>query len=274
MAVGVPSGKLTCLTFVAIDKSKILSDNLVHYLWQCQSQQLRAVTQGDAWTNWYRYDTTPYSSAMSPTIRQLIDPTKPEIDATVKALSEAFNYAVYKAELGGDGSLVPVMLKAYVAAAPVGGEVYVAEVEGKGVVGATVWFAPGQKFLGTEAQHNAGWDQLMQQLDKKYTSWWDYVRADPTCFGRLLTFAQYFPTYDAFCEKHFGAGFKLNAYHLQASALVRDVEDKIRSKHIPMCVETWRMQAPIYESMGFVIQGSETLHGATEDFVYCLLSKH
>ncbi|KAF8586971.1 hypothetical protein K439DRAFT_1659314 [Ramaria rubella] len=211
---------------------------------------------------------------MSPTIRQLIDPTgerhlylfkyahkprkiptEPEIDATVTVLSEAFNYAVFKAELGGDGSLVPVMLKAYVA-----------EVETKGI---------DRNFLApfrSEAQHNAGWDELMQRLDKKYTAWWDY----------------YFATYDAGCEKHFGAGFKLNAHHLQVfgvtpdyrkqgigSALVREVEDKLKSKHIPMCVETRPGGVRIYESMGFVVQGSETMQGATgEDFVYCFLAKH
>ncbi|KAF8583588.1 hypothetical protein K439DRAFT_1661199 [Ramaria rubella] len=206
---------------------------------------------------------------MTTTVRQLINPTKPEIESTVKVLSEAFQYAVFLTELGGDKSLVPVLLKTHVTAALIEGEVYVAEMEEKGIVGVAVWFGPGQKFLDTGAQRSAGWDQLMRRLDKKYSSWWDY----------------YVEAYNAFCERSLGAGFKRNAYHLQlygvlpecqrggiGRALMDEVGKKAMLERIPLCVETDASNVAKYESMGFVVCGEEMLQGISGRNmpIYCL----
>jgi hypothetical protein len=53
--------------------------------------------------------------------------------------------------MGGDMSLIPLELGANVRAAVIGGEIYVATVgpEPKDIVGAAIWFAPGQSTMST-----------------------------------------------------------------------------------------------------------------------------
>ena len=88
------------------------------------------------------------------------------------------------------------ILRAHITGGLIGGEVYYAELPGKEVVAVAVWFGPGQKFLSScvlrkhvacipltlfffcysDAQRNAGWNQVMNKLEATYSAWWDYVR--------------------------------------------------------------------------------------------------
>jgi hypothetical protein len=49
--------------------------------------------------------------------------------------------------LGGDKSLVEPFLLGHIKATVIGGQLFVAELPGTGIVGVGLWFGPGQKFL-------------------------------------------------------------------------------------------------------------------------------
>ncbi|KIP10542.1 hypothetical protein PHLGIDRAFT_43299, partial [Phlebiopsis gigantea 11061_1 CR5-6] len=82
----------------------------------------------------------------------------------------------YHHSLGGNLALIKPLLRAYVDAARVGGELWVATLDEHGIVGVALWYGPETAFLATEEQREAGWNQVMAQLPEDRTRWWDSVR--------------------------------------------------------------------------------------------------
>ncbi|CDO74669.1 hypothetical protein BN946_scf184828.g9 [Trametes cinnabarina] len=193
---------------------------------------------------------------MSATVREVTSPSEAELDGYVKLLAEAFHYRFFAGGLGGDESLQEPMMHAHIAAALVNGEgeVHVAELPQVGPVGAAVWFGPGHKFLDTDAQRNAGWNQLMERLPTQYREWW-------------TTFLK---QYDELVDKTVGANVKLSGYHLQligvhpdhqkkgvGSTLMKYAESKAHAARVPTLLETvGSMNVQIYKSLGYEVAGS------------------
>ncbi|KAI9066266.1 hypothetical protein FKP32DRAFT_1589778 [Trametes sanguinea] len=161
--------------------------------------------------------------------------------------------------LGNDVTLQEPIILSHVAAALVDdeGEVHVAELPEVGPVGVAVWFGPGHKFLSTEAQRNAGWNQLMDRLADTYRNWW-------------TTFLK---QYDELIDKTVGASVKLGGYHLQligvtpehqkkgvATARMRYAENKAHAARVPTLLETvGSTNVQIYKSLKYEVAGSGPL---------------
>ncbi|KIM90552.1 hypothetical protein PILCRDRAFT_187461 [Piloderma croceum F 1598] len=195
------------------------------------------------------------------TIRQLMNPTDEELDKGAKTLAEAFHYMFFRSALEDDPSLVLQLLRAHITTAVYGGEVHYAESSSGDVLGVAVWFGPGQMFLDSEGQRQAGWNQLMEKLDQKTQEWWTY----------------FIDVYNDLCEKAFGAGAKLAAYHLQmygvmperqrqgiGRELVKVVEDKARAIKVDLCLENLGSDESVakmielYKGLGFTPKGIES----------------
>ncbi|KAI0359757.1 hypothetical protein OH77DRAFT_1517373 [Trametes cingulata] len=199
---------------------------------------------------------------MSAVVREVSNPTEDEMNTWAKLLAEAFNYQFFGSGLAGDKSLQEPILKAHMTAAIVKGEgeIHVAELPGVGVAGVAVWFGPGHKFLASEEQHKAGWDQVLERLPQQYQEWWDTLLKD----------------YDALAERSLGPGVKLGSYHLQligtapehqkkgvATALMRYAEAKAHAAKVPSCLETvGPTNVKIYKSLGYEVAGSGPLKAA------------
>ncbi|KAI9066265.1 hypothetical protein FKP32DRAFT_1674011 [Trametes sanguinea] len=196
---------------------------------------------------------------MSATVRQVTSPSEAELDKYVKLLAEAFHYQFFAGGLGGDKSLQEPIIHAHVAAALVNGEgeVHVAELPEVGPVGVSVWFGPGHKFLATDAQRNAGWNQLMDRLPAQYREWW-------------TTFLK---QYDDLVDKTVGGSVKLGGYHLQligvvpehqkkgvATALMKYAENKAHAARVPTLLETvGSTNVQVYKSLKYEVAGSGPL---------------
>ncbi|KAI0326405.1 hypothetical protein GY45DRAFT_1373960 [Cubamyces sp. BRFM 1775] len=212
---------------------------------------------------------------MSVSVREVSNVSDADLDKYTKLLAEAFHYQFFGGALGNDRSLQEPMIRAHIAAAlvPGEGEVHVAELPDVGVVGVAVWFGPGQKFLVTDAQRNAGWNQLMERLPDQYRDWWSKFLAD----------------YDTLVEKSLGgAEVKLGGYHLQligvapehqrkgvATALIKHAEAKAHTKRVPTLLETvGPTNVAIYKALKFEVAGSGPLaapppaQGSFEMFVF------
>ncbi|EIW57678.1 uncharacterized protein TRAVEDRAFT_65412 [Trametes versicolor FP-101664 SS1] len=193
---------------------------------------------------------------MSVVVREVTNPSEADLAQYTKVLAEAFGYQFFGTALGGDRSLQEPTLLAQINAALVNGEgeVHVAELPEVGVVGVAVWFGPGQKFLTSEAQHKAGWDQVMERLPAEYREWWDTFLVD----------------YDALVEKSLGPGVKVGSYHLQllgtapdhqrkgvAKALTQYGDAKARAAGVSSVLETvGPTNVSIYKALGYEVAGS------------------
>ncbi|KIJ36705.1 hypothetical protein M422DRAFT_211995 [Sphaerobolus stellatus SS14] len=190
---------------------------------------------------------------MSIQIRHISDPSEEEMLRAANVLHEAFGKQYFLGALGGNQSLVEPFLLGHVKAAVIGGNLYVAELPNEGIVGVALWFGPGQKFLGSSEQLNAGWNQTMDQLNETARKWWD----------KFLIFV------DEVAEKIFGDGQKLASYHLQTfgvlpdhqkkgygTLLMKTVQQKAAKESTTVTVETMGESAvPIYKGMGFQVIG-------------------
>lgn len=124
-------------------------------------------------------------------------------EAFGKSVSHYFSSLAFSSEpdsleyflpaLGDDRSLVEPFLLAHVKATIIGGQLFIAELPGTGIVGVALWFGPGQKLLSrfvragyitsgvqyrrvfSDEQRNAGWNQTMEVLNDACRKWWDNV---------------------------------------------------------------------------------------------------
>ncbi|KAI0345005.1 hypothetical protein BDW22DRAFT_983330 [Trametopsis cervina] len=208
--------------------------------------------------------TQPLATAVS--IRQLHkNASDADVDAATSVMDDAFvNDRFCSFLIGGHAALLSNCNRAQIRAALVGGLVYVAETESGDIVGAAVWFGPGQGLLESEGQAAQGFTQFIGDLGAAYPempAWW---------------MSYFLPAYGAFNDKaHGGPEYKHSGWHLQllgvragfhrrgiGSSLVKFIEKTAAnslegSKHLTVETETEGALA-FYKSLGFVVRG-ETL---------------
>ncbi|TBU21158.1 hypothetical protein BD311DRAFT_870011 [Dichomitus squalens] len=175
-------------------------------------------------------------------VRQVIKPSEDELGTYSKLLAEAFGYGFFGSALNNHKTLQEPIMSAHMNAALLEnvGEVDIAELPEVGVVGVAVWFHPGHEYLDSEAQLNAGHNQVMARLPVELQNWWK----------------EFLETYGKLTDRVLGHGVKLGAYHLQligvspvhqrkgvATELIRYIEAKIS----------------IYEAMGYLVKGTGTI---------------
>ncbi|RDX57176.1 hypothetical protein OH76DRAFT_1335643 [Lentinus brumalis] len=205
---------------------------------------------------------------MSIVVQHVMNPSEAEIDQYTKVLAQAFNYEFFAFALG-DRDLQEHMHRAHITAALANneGEVHIAEVPGEGVVGVAVWypFPPGSKFLSTDAQRNAGWNQLMDKLEPRLCDWW----------------TQFLDEYDDMVERALTQGVKLEAYHLQligvlperhrrgiGRALMQFAKNKAHAMGVPTVLESGASASELYGGLGYTVAGSGPIHLLSEDSTF------
>jgi len=210
-------------------------------------------------------------------VRQLsTTASEAEVESTTQVMGDAFTGDVFTemtvgaSGAGAKSSLVADLHRAQIKAGLVGGRVYVAEIEGVGIVGAAVSFGPGQELLGSPGQAEAGFNHFMEELGKNnptMPAWW---------------MSYFLPKYSAFTTEALGdSGFKHNGWQLQllgvrseyqrhgvGRALVGFIEAEARATEpalaasMKMSVETETEGAlSFYKAVGFVERGKTTISG-------------
>ncbi|KAJ7437814.1 hypothetical protein B0H11DRAFT_1935662 [Mycena galericulata] len=94
-------------------------------------------------------------------------------------------------------------------------EAFGKNLPGVGIVGVGLWFGPGQKFLSSAEQRNAGWNQTMEVLDDSCRKWWDNVRN--LVFSSIISesqLEQFLSLADTVPHKLYGPGQQVASYHL------------------------------------------------------------
>ncbi|THH19284.1 hypothetical protein EW146_g1864 [Bondarzewia mesenterica] len=143
--------------------------------------------------------------------------TDADIESATRVMGDAFRGDVFTGFSAGEStpadgkdrsseSLVRSLHRAQIRAALIGGRVYVAEAAevNDAIVGAAVWFGPGEDLLGSPGQAEAGFNQFMEALGKK----------DPYMPAWWMTY--FLPKYSAFTTEALGdAQFKHDGWHLQ-----------------------------------------------------------
>ncbi|KAJ7734014.1 hypothetical protein DFH07DRAFT_967769 [Mycena maculata] len=193
---------------------------------------------------------------------------KEEFREAARVLHEAFHKRYFLPALGGDETLVEPFLLAHVRATIIGGQLFIAELPDTGIVGVALWFRPGEKFLSSDEQRNAGWNETMELLGDVHRKWWD----------NFLSLCNTVP------DELYGPSKKLASYHLQTfgvlpayqkkgygMALMAAVEEKAKLTSADVVLKTMGESAvPIYEKFGFEVLGPivvKTPHG--EGNAYC-----
>ncbi|KAI0776856.1 hypothetical protein BD413DRAFT_231015 [Trametes elegans] len=178
------------------------------------------------------------------TIREVTKLSESEKKSYSKLLASAFRYYFFGGGLAGDNSLQEPILEAHLTAALVDGqgEIHVAELHDAGVVGVAVWFGPGNGFLSTEAQRNAGWNQVMARLPAEYQAWW----------------AEFIIKYEELSERFLGPGVKLGAYHLQVIGVAPEHQRKGVATALLQYAEA---KVSIYKASGYSAVGSTPIKG-------------
>ncbi|KAF5334641.1 hypothetical protein D9611_011957 [Ephemerocybe angulata] len=206
-------------------------------------------------------------------VKHLNPPTENEIDRIVDLFKAAFNGDQFGAVLSHGEGLNELQLRACVGAASIGGTIHVAVLpheEGKEdeIVGAAVWFAPGQVINSTAEQRAAGWDQFLQAGSEGLRKWWnDYFiplitkhAADPTVFGG----PSIYPTKTWYL--HLFA--TLAAYQKRgiARALIAHAEALAKESGAMLVLETaTEVDVMIYERMGFEVRRKVEVHSPVGD---------
>jgi len=199
---------------------------------------------------------------MSISVRHVPNPSDAEVHKATSVLHEAFKRKYFLSALG-DESLVEPFLLAHVKATVIGGQLYVAELADIGIVGVALWFGPGQKFLSSDEQRNAGWNRIMEMVDEKYQKWWD----------NFLSFV------DDVADRLYGPGKQTASYHLQTfgvlpehqkkgygTALMKAVEKRAVAESKNVVLETLGESAvPVYRRMGFEVLGPEILNTGSKN---------
>ncbi|KAJ7695763.1 hypothetical protein B0H17DRAFT_1198533 [Mycena rosella] len=216
---------------------------------------------------------------MSISIRHASNPTA-EIREAAKVLHEAFKLlsalkqistSVLRIRPRRRPTLVEPFLLAHVRAAIIGGQLCIAQLDNAQIVGVAMWFGPGQKFLSSEEQRNAGWNQTMEILDEAFQRWWDNMRPHPDSFGknstdRVNSWQRTTCKRLVFC--------RTIAERIRA-ALISAVEDKAKLTSSDIFLRLIDiLHIPIYKKLGFEVLGPEvvkTLKGQAN--AYCFRKK-
>ncbi|KAI0318450.1 acyl-CoA N-acyltransferase [Amylostereum chailletii] len=186
------------------------------------------------------------------TVRQIVNPTKEELDKVARTLAAAFDTDQFTLScVGGDKSQIFAFERATAAAAAaIAGKIWVASYGDTDYASVALWFVPGRDLLDTPDQGEAGFNDLFESFSPELAKWW----------------MEYFlPKYNVDTTKALGEGVKVAAWNLQligtvpkyqckglASALVKAVSSRAKAEGEMVTVETeeqWNV--PIYESWEF-----------------------
>ncbi|TDL26890.1 hypothetical protein BD410DRAFT_835997 [Rickenella mellea] len=191
------------------------------------------------------------------------------LDKMANIAAQAFvDYPSTLPQCGGDLSMVPEKWRSFVRAGVVGGEMYVASLSDRieESCGFSVWYAPGQQFLGTEEQKTTtGFDVYIKKFDEEFLQYWNTV-VGPLTKGLV--------------EKTVGSEADAKMYHLQflavspdsqrrgvAKALMGHMLQKTDAMGVDTALETaTESDVSIYERMGYVLKGQVTLPLRFGDF--------
>lgn len=161
----------------------------------------------------------------------------------------------------GDLRLSSLLHRAHLTAGVVGGEVWVAGFDEHDISAVAIWFGPGQDFLSTEEQRQAGFNDIYKQFPPELQRWWTEY---------------YFPRYNELKDSTLGKGTKLNSWQLQllatkpecegkglATALIRVIQDRANKENVGMCLETTTDEnITFYKKRGFVLRGAVQIVGS------------
>lgn len=205
------------------------------------------------------------------TIRQITNFSQDDLTTVAQTFGTAFADDPFH-HISTNHHLEP-MSQAEAHGALIGGEVYVAELDGK-VVGAASWFPPGTALFDSDEQREKAAGPFMAQLEPEVQKWW----------------TEYFlPTYGTDVDRVFGPGYKLVSYHLQtigvlpeyqgrgiAKKLIEHVRPKAHAAGVNLCLEAiTERNSQIYAKMGFEVLGEVALAGPEvvgKNFVFYLMS--
>jgi GNAT superfamily N-acetyltransferase len=185
------------------------------------------------------------------TIRQITNFTEADLDTIAHIFATAF--AKVPLHIAATNNHPELLSHAEAHAALIGGEVYLAEIDGK-PAGAAAWFPPGKGLFADEEQNSKAAGPLMQQLDPEAQKWFG---------GAFMT------AYKAEADKYFGPDLKLAGYHLQTIGVLPEFQGKglsrkliehVRDKAIPqgktLSLEAiGKTNSLIYGKMGFTLLG-------------------
>ncbi|KAL1688299.1 hypothetical protein GGG16DRAFT_116139 [Schizophyllum commune] len=190
-------------------------------------------------------------------VRHLKNATDEEIERIVAVNVAAFADDEFNRILvGGDISILPLLMRAQIKAGLIGGEVYVAGFSHEDISSAAVWFGPGQEMLSSPEQGEAGFNDFMGAIGEDTRNWWA---------------AKFLPFYGATTTEAFGEGFKKANWHLQllateprsqskglASALVKRVDQLAREVGKALTVQTETEEAlAFYKANGFKLKAEK-----------------
>ncbi|KAL1708966.1 hypothetical protein EV121DRAFT_253478 [Schizophyllum commune] len=190
-------------------------------------------------------------------VRHLKTATDEEIERIVAVNVAAFADDTFNHVLvGGNTSLLPLLMRAQIKAGLIGGEVYVAGFGPDDISSAAVWFGPGQELLDSPEQGAAGFNEFMGSITEGTRTWWT---------------SKFFPFYGATTTEAFGEGFKKANWHLQllatepraqrkglATALIKAVNRLAKEKGKSLTVETETEGAlKFYKGTGFVLKAEK-----------------
>lgn len=195
------------------------------------------------------------------TIRRLNNPSDTEVQRVVQVLQSAFGQDnSFTDFLGGDRSLVPANFESNIRAAAIGGEIHVASFgpEIDDIVGAAIWFGPGQASMSTEEQREVGSKRFFALCPDDLKKWW---------------LEEFIPSMEKLANESLGSGFKeaqwallllgvVREHHRKGigKAMMRFVEDKAKSDGVSIVLETTtELNVQIYKRMGFEIKGTVTV---------------
>ncbi|TCD66338.1 hypothetical protein EIP91_001442 [Steccherinum ochraceum] len=199
------------------------------------------------------------------TIRQLVNPTPEELEATAQVAVAAFyGDECTRISLGGDWNLNPAEQRAIINAQQIGGENWVA-CDGDKIIALAGWYGPGRAFLDSPDQVEAGWNDFAAQMPSRLHDWW---------MNECL------PQYDATVDVALGKGVKKNIWHLQLLATHPDYQKcgigealvKHKERLIAlagdcslMCLESEKLETTkLYQKWGWEVRGEhhfDTLWG-------------
>lgn len=191
-------------------------------------------------------------------VRRVTEAPESWIQQATDALDAAFHHRFFSGSLANDKELIFACLRAHVTGGLLEGEVYAAETADGQPVGVSVWFGPGHKFLDSERQRKAGWDQMIEKLPPNLQSWWDQV---------------FLHDYENYAERFYGPGAKRAGYHLQligvhpdhqrrrlGSQLMSIVHHEAHAAGLQCFLEAANPTTRgIYKSMGYNLAGTATL---------------
>ncbi|KAJ2926376.1 hypothetical protein H1R20_g10709, partial [Candolleomyces eurysporus] len=163
-------------------------------------------------------------------IVHLEKPSEQEIDRITKVLNSAFEGDPFSSIVVGGYTdrpeLVRLQVRQGVAAAGIGGTIHVLKADGE-IVGAALWFKPGQSMNSTEEQRAAGWDEFMSISPDDLKSWWlDY----------------FIPLMSKHSKEAFGTGkngevYPLEAWHLHLFGILPQFQGKGYGKKLVQFAE-------------------------------------